>query len=118
MIEGIEVLNKTEIMNTVFPKWMGPTIIICAIVCLLIGLIGSIYDGDFEWFTLFLLVGFFLCGTICLIGFGGAEAVPSGRYRYEATISETANFKDISDNYNIIEQRGDIYVLEEKEPLE
>ena len=36
--------------------------------------------------------------------------------QYEATINENITFKEIMNEYDFIEQRGDIYVLREKLP--
>jgi hypothetical protein len=40
---------------------------------------------------------------------------PTGRFRYECTIDETVSMKDVYERFEIIEQRGDIWVLEDKE---
>ena len=37
---------------------------------------------------------------------------------YEAIINDTVSFAELNDNYNIVEQRGSIFVLEEKEANE
>ena len=42
------------------------------------------------------------------------EDVPTGRYQYECTIDDGASFTDIMNNYIVVEQRGDIWVLEDK----
>jgi hypothetical protein len=41
--------------------------------------------------------------------------VPSGKVQHEVIFDEGASFMDVIDKYDIIEQRGDIFVLEEKE---
>ena len=41
--------------------------------------------------------------------------VPTNRYRYEVTIDESVTITEIYDNYDVIEQRGDIWILEDKE---
>jgi len=42
------------------------------------------------------------------------EDVPTGCYRYECTIDDDASFTDILEEYDVIEQRGEIWVLEDK----
>ena len=38
----------------------------------------------------------------------------TGRYRYEATIDDSVSFLDLQERYNVIEQNGRIWVLEDK----
>lgn len=40
---------------------------------------------------------------------------PSGKYRYEIMIDDSTTFSEVMEKYNIIEQRGEIFVVEEKE---
>lgn len=42
---------------------------------------------------------------------------PTGEYQYEVTFADEMSFTEVMDKYNVIEQRGDIFVLEEKEEL-
>ena len=41
--------------------------------------------------------------------------VPNGKYRYEILIDDEVAFSEVIEKYNIIEQRGEIFVVEEKE---
>ena len=40
---------------------------------------------------------------------------PTGRYRYECTIDKSVSFLELTEKYDVVEQYGDIYVLEDKE---
>lgn len=45
-------------------------------------------------------------------------SVPSGKYKYEVTVDDDItykNYKAFRDKYEIIEQRGEIFVIKEKE---
>lgn len=45
--------------------------------------------------------------------------VPNGKFHIEATFSEDMSFLSVMENYNILEQRGDIFLLEPKaSPIE
>lgn len=114
MIEGMEILNKTEIMEKVYPTWIGPTMIVIFAVCILLGIIGTIYSGDPDVLGSCFLFGFFLCGFVATFGSGFRKEIPTSRYRYEATISEDVSFRAIYEKYDVIEVRGDIYILEDK----
>ena len=39
---------------------------------------------------------------------------PTGRYTYEATISDEANFNEIMNRFDIIDKHGEIYSLQDK----
>lgn len=43
------------------------------------------------------------------------DGAPTGRYKYEVKISDTTTFKEVTDNYKIIDNRGQIWVLEDKD---
>ena len=43
------------------------------------------------------------------------EDIPTGRYRYECTIDDDASFIDIYEKYIVVERRGDLWVLEDKD---
>lgn len=55
-------------------------------------------DRDFE------AVG---CGTF-------KYTVKTGEYRYECIIDDSVSYNEVVENYKIVEQRGDIWVLEDK----
>lgn len=113
MIEGITILNQTEIM--VQPDWCyrwGGIWLILFVISLYM----LFNNRDFPvW----------LCGMsaiIAIISFAWIvviinwrETEPTGRYKYEVTIDESVDFIDIYKNYDVIEQRGQIWVLEDKE---
>lgn len=69
-------------------------------------------------------VGAGWCAIGCLVLFLSAVAcaalsdevvVPTGKYQYEVLIDDEASFIEITEKYIVIEQRGEIFVVEEKE---
>ena len=112
MIEGITVLNQTEITD--MPKCFGFIIGTCMLLTVLF-FIGMII---FDNITLGLLS--LIAGVCCLISvlIGGINEQPTGRYEYECIIDESVDFVDIYKKYKVIEQRGDIWVLVDKESEE
>lgn len=106
------ILNQTEIMVSVIPKEFVTLVIIFlvfAIVCEVIGL-------GFDWHRkIWAIAGatFFLaCGIISFIG---CFTKPSGRYQYECLINDTVPYVEIYEKYDVVEQRGEIWVLKDKE---
>lgn len=115
MIEGITILNQTEIMDISDAGFIWTLILVIG------GLIGCIL---FAW--LISVHEAFLIGVIlCILAFFSGIIVceetrddkPSGRYQYEVTIDESVNFKDLYEQYDIVKQRGEIYILEDKEKM-
>ena len=50
----------------------------------------------------------------CILLFLGVEKRESGRNRYECLIDGTTPFVEVSENYNIVGRRGDLWILEDK----
>jgi len=110
-LEGIEILNQTEIMTD--PGWLPWVAILGAFaIFILIASILAIWldlDGLGIVYSVLIAIAYiFLMASIF------AETVPSGRYKYEATIDESVNFTELYEQYDIVEQRGEIYILEDK----
>ena len=101
MLEGITVLNIVSINRLPVYFW----IIILAIVIICLALTTS------DLYLISFIFGMLLTILTCLI----TEPVPTGRYQYEVTIDKSVSVTELYEKYDIIEQRGDIWVLEDKE---
>lgn len=113
-MEGIIILNQTEIMTE--PSWFGPVLLIgffstLIIVAVIVGWLNR-FKGDGAGIAGG-LIGSILYAIIFLIVC--FQSVPSGRYRYETIIEESMRFDEVLDKYNVIEQKGKIWILEDKE---
>lgn len=109
MIEGITILNKIAI--TGLPTWL--TITWIAIVMISFGVMvvgGLITECNIKIAA--------TAGVVALVMFFTGLilhcTIKTGEYRYECTIDDSVSYNDIVKNYEIIEQRGDIWVLEDK----
>lgn len=111
MLEGITVLNESEVTELV--DWFGLSMIIGIILMAVIFAVGlSRID---KWWGLALTIIAAIM-VVCLMVFAGIQPQePTGRYRYECLIDESVSMKEVYERYEIIEQRGDIWVLEDKE---
>ena len=108
MVEGITILNKTAV--TGLPTWA----LVLAFVIFFIGAIAfaasMILDGP-VWVTASSL----MIGLIVMIAYGILNCiVKTGEYRYECTIDDSVSYNEVVENYKIVEQRGDIWILEDK----
>lgn len=117
---GITILNQTEIMA------YNSTAEIARRIVVIVGI--GLVISSIVWFiwavrseaNIINILGKCL-GIIAIIwgGFTGRVIVydkePTGRYQYECTIDDSASFNDVMEYYNVIEQRGDIWILEDKQ---
>ena len=116
---GIDILNTEEILKT--PEWIENVLgisIIALCVCLFLAIFSSINDKDrILIFSGIMIVisGIFIIVFAILYS---TNEKPTGRYRYEATIDESVSITEVYKNYNVVKQRGDIWVLEDKEEKE
>ena len=106
------------ILNTYIveiPTFLGPNMWIPIVVAFIVGFWLVYSDTDdigmgIVLGLLFSLIGA-LIGFLLSLGFGPF----TGTYRYEAIFDEETSIVEVMKDYNIVEQRGDIFVLEDKE---
>lgn len=111
MLEGITVLNQEMIMCT--PGWANVAMIVC-LIGMFVFLVVCLISNN-ACITISFGIATIACLLFLMFGPAVISDVPTGRYRYEVTIDESVSFNDIYERYEIVEQRGDIWVLEEKE---
>lgn len=115
MINGITILNEE-----VCSKGSTGLHICCALVFITFVLIGmfiiidSIKDRVYEQ-MLFLILIIPMCIITFFATISSPERLNDTYTKYEVTISDDVPMKEFTDKYSIIEQRGDIYVIKEKE---
>lgn len=103
MIEGITVINSNAAMEldvSLFFLLLCVTFIGSSIFC-------GIFNLDF-WFAV--LATFVFMRILAPTYYYESE----DRKRYECFIDDSVSMKEVYERYKIIEQRGDIWVLEDK----
>lgn len=111
-MQGIEILNRTMINEK--PLWTCIVLIVCMAF-------GALCYGLIEIVSSDVLAIFGVIGTIVCIIIGFIALVyhePTGRYRYEAIVDEKVSIQEVYEKYNIIEQDGKKWILEDKEGAE
>lgn len=108
-MNGINILNQTDILT--FTYWCGFACILLLISCIVFMLAAITFQSMGCFYTSIALSIFF----IMFLAIGSTFKEPTGKYRYEVTIDRTVSFIDMYEKYEIIEQRGNIWVLEDKE---
>ena len=112
-MQGIEILNKTKVMMP------NDNLVIIGLMLLGIAFIlgGVAAKVENKVLTYISLGGFGLCilsALIITIVYKEVE-IPSGRYQYEAVIDDDVSINEVYKHYNVIEQKGKIWILEDKE---
>ena len=109
------ILNTYIVEN---PTFLGPAIWIPVIVGFIVGFWSCYNDTDD-------IPASVLIGTICAavgLFIGMLLSLIFGPFtetrRYEVTFDEETSIVEVMKDYNIVEQRGDIFVLEDKEGSE
>ena len=113
-MEGITILNQTEVME---PTPLATTTvailtIISIISCIAffiayITMVSNVCPVILAFISISSLV------TVLVIGILSPKHLTG--YEYEATIDENVPMKEVYERYEIVEQRGDIWVLRDKE---
>jgi hypothetical protein len=104
MLEGITVLDQSAAMD------YEPLPFVTALLIIAIAGIFIAAWLEADWMIAVVLI---LGGLFISIPISVHES--EDRYRYECLIDESVSMKDVYERYEIIEQRGDIWVLEDKE---
>ena len=108
MLEGIEILNKTEIMKpTIFVGILFVGLIV-GIILLLVGVV-----SDFNVISILGGAISFIC--IILNATPLADEQPTGKYKYQVLIDETVSMTDFYEKYEVIDKEGQIWTIKEKE---
>ena len=112
------ILNAEAIM-----EWQPVFLILClsflglSILSAIPALLSVAGDFNSTKLSVCTLLIFALSILSCLgmVVAGECTKVESGRYRYEVTLSEDYDISELANCYKVTEQRGKIWVIEEKE---
>jgi hypothetical protein len=114
-MNGVEILSSTVVVTeTTSNLWLAGTVWILVIVaCGVIGYISSEHDKCEATLT-GCLVGAFL-GILLWLAINAITSTPVAQeVQYEITIDDSVSMTELTNKYEIIEQRGKIYVVREK----
>ena len=113
-MEGVTILNQMDILES--PNWVVLTIFSLAIVFGISFAVGINSEPD-KWYSPLAAIMVILCllGIIILMFISGELREPTGKYEYEAIIDDTVVFTELYEKYEVVEQRGEIWVLKDKD---
>ena len=112
-MNGIDILNKTAIMEYTYAQHIFFAVLLIAwCISAILIIIGFICDS--KWLTIIAGILFLItCIAICAADL--KKSKNTGRYKYEATIDENVPFIEVYEKYDVVKQKGDIWVLKDKE---
>lgn len=111
----MEILYATPIIISSAPVWFYPVLALILAIAAVIFVFSAVEDSFPMTATAFAILVLSLLYTAA---FCNSVKTDSGRMRYEAIISEDYSAKSLYENYDVIEIRGNIVVIEEKEKIE
>ena len=112
-MNGINILNKTAVMEYTYTQHIFFAVLLIAwCVSAILVIIGLICD--FKWPVIISGILFLMPYiTMCTVDL--EKSKNTGRYKYEATIDEDVPFTEVYKKYDVVKQKGDIWVLRDKE---
>ena len=77
-------------------------------------IIGKTFDTDsiFRYGVIFLAIGILACVAVCLLTCQPANTIDY--IEHEAFIDDSVSFVEFNKKYNVIDQKGKIYIIREK----
>ena len=110
----MEIINQSPIME-MNPLYLSLSLKL--LVAIIIGFIATciliVCGGDIS---VMITGGFTILSAIALfVVIGVSPKVPTDRNKYEVKLDETIDINEFYDKYEVIERRGDIWVLQDKE---
>lgn len=114
MIEGIKVLSQSPIFD--YDYAYGYIAIGAIVGAIAVGLLIGAFTQDLNFAILGSLFGVFMGGIVgTLITDANVVKTDTGRYQYKVLIEDGVEMKEFYERYNVIEQDGEIWIIEDKE---
>lgn len=113
MIEGIDILNKAMIKDT--PDWAS-LVAALSLACVVIFLSLVVMAIQEDELLLVFIFGILLLISGGLLWFSADhfDSIDTGRYRYEGVVNDDISLTDFYEKYNVVEQNGRLWTIEEK----
>ena len=116
-MEGITIIETTIISCATWGwSWLGFWLIIAAIAVFAAGIFWACntYSGE-NIIMVITAIAVFCCMYGGFFNFASATKLPD-KIQHQILIDESVPFYLITQNYDIIEQRGNSYIVQEKRP--
>lgn len=111
-MDGITILNTIVVDECA--KWVFPVSLALGILCVDAFLLMLTSGGGVDTICFGIVSVLAIIGALIVVIGGQLHWRISGRNRYECIIDDSVSINEIYENYNVIERRGKIWVLEDK----
>jgi hypothetical protein len=112
-VQGIEILNKEPVMIQ-NDGLVGICFLLLGIAFIW-GCVATKVKNEIFAYISIGIFGLCLFGALCTTIAYKEVKIPSDRYKYEATIDDNVSINEVYKHYNVIEQDGKKWILEDKE---
>lgn len=109
-MEGITIL-ATETVTLGVPLWVAPLIGCIACIIVLVIMLSIFHEIDTSDCVLGAFIGIFVALFFLILSIG----TYTEETRYSMTIDETVPFVEFNEQYEVIDRKGDIYIVRAKE---
>lgn len=106
------IVNQYPVMAERFPVWVIFLNILGISIC---SYILFLCVSNQCWSAV-IISGCFIA-SFCIILFLGAQKRETGRNRYECLIDDTVPFVEVVENYDVVSQRGELWILEDRDEI-
>ena len=110
LLQGIHILNKTEIMKD---NPLCFILFIAAIFLFIFAITSMMLECDITSIIFGILCIIDIIFLIIALAIGNPKT-PTGKYTYQVTIDSSVSMTEFYNKHNIIKQEGEIYYIEEK----
>ena len=115
MLEGIEILAQTEIMETAYViQYLTVCFTVLMIVGVIVFFVSLVVDNEFfvTYGGVQTMLGA-IVAFVCLL-LSDVITEPTGRYEYQVTIGDNVSITEFYEKYEVIDQNGKIWTIREK----
>lgn len=112
-MQGIEILNKEPVMVS-NDRLVGVVFLLLGIAFIW-GCVATKVKNEIFAYISIGIFGLCLFGALCVTIAYKEFKIPSDRYQYEAVIQNDVSIHEVYKKYNVIEQDGKKWILEDKE---
>lgn len=112
-MNGITILNTTIVDECA--QWVVPTVVAIGVVCIVALVLMINSDNSGSGVIIFGIISLLaMIAMPIIIDISESHWRTNERNQYECIIDDSVSINEVYENYNVIERRGDIWVLEDK----
>lgn len=112
-MDGITILNTIIVDDCA--QWVVPTVVAMGVVCIVALVLMLNSDDTGAGVIIFGIISLLaMIAMPIIIGTSKSHWRTNERNQYECIIDDSVSINEVYEKYNVIERRGDIWVLEEK----